>query len=234
MGTPPEQVPGSYQEVTLRPFGVAALLRRVSSSRPLPERPIRPLIRRVVAGVALGLLGCACSSGAGADHRNDGRAVAIQKALDESRSPRAPVIVGDICSAFRREDSAIATSVAPYKNVPQAHVTAVNREVATSFGDRRTEHCWNVTWSAGSGIVQARRGLPGYASIGRLIVDKVGDDQQQSNVTVTPYRAHFEPNALGKSLASAGVVRPPYTPKDITDGQAVLHKDADGSWVAQL
>ena len=97
--------------------------------------------------------------------------------------------------------------------------------------------CVKLTWSPSSGI----RNLPppdyggaNYADalLGHYVVDKVGEEQDGAmGLKVTPYKAHVVLNELAKSLIAARVVR---APADVTDGQVLLRKDADGKWIAQL
>ena len=181
--------------------------------------------RFAVMAAVCGILFVACGHadvGAGSTQMapSDPRAVAIQKALD-ARPPHA-IVIGNVGYCDSR-------TIAIYKRLPQVHVTPAS--------DRLGRKCEKIIWDADTGVASA----PAFDSyqklvaIGRFIVDKVGEAEQRpsfgTTVTVTPFRAHFEASGLGESLLKEHLAT---TPADLTDGLAVMHKDADGQWIAQV
>jgi hypothetical protein len=146
----------------------------------------------------------------------DARGTAVQKALDDA-PPRFIIAYGN----------KTATDAAKYKGFPHVHLTPVKTH-ASSYTV--------VTWDKDMPIVPTPTYMGrSYPSgiIGRMIVDKLGDDQIGAfGVKVTPFRAHFEINSLGKELLLRHIIE--VAPTDITDGHAEITKDADGNFVAKL
>jgi hypothetical protein len=182
---------------------------------------------------ALILAGCGGSASNSGSGSGDARAAAIQKALD-ARPVIGAVRSGRLCG--RPEDFAhIARLLDPkaYTHVPGAHITP-NGTKHRVGGGLATEPCMFLSWDASTGIINSPTrdyGAETSAKMGRFVVDKVGDEQDGPMGKTTPYKAHFEPNDLAKALIAAGIVE---RPADVNDGPALLHKDADGQWVAQL
>ncbi len=75
------------------------------------------------------------------------------------------------------------------------------------------------------------RGAVAYVNLGRYVVEKVGDNESgPMGLTITPFRAEFIPSPVGKILIDGHAAT---APENLPDGQAVVHRDADGKWVAQ-
>jgi hypothetical protein len=91
-----------------------------------------------------------------------------------------------------------------------------------------------VTWNKSANVGESVGGNDdfGRLPIGHFVVDKVGEEQDgQMGGKVTPFKVHFEWNAIGKDMLARHLATTPATP---TDQMAQLHKDADGKWVAQI
>jgi hypothetical protein len=179
-----------------------------------------------------------CGCGGGSAPQADGRAAAIQKMLNadnpaangsDKRPTAIGIINGPACSTSAPHPAG-RDNPASYAHIPGVHVVA--RATSRNPDGTRTT-CWTVTWDASTGIYHENVGFSTAwaVPIGTYIVDKVGDEQTGPlGIKVTPYKAHVETNALGKALIAAHITM---IPKDITDGQSALHKDADGTWIAQ-
>lgn len=179
------------------------------------------------------LVSCGTASGGVSGTATDPRIVAIQTGLDSSYTwPSADVASGPVC-AYKLSGLSLSPALNPktYASIPGAHVSRSRQDGATL--------CYKVTWdpSVGVKVVQpcpmcSQRSA---IKIGRYIVDKVGAEQTTSygsgmSTSMTPYKAHFQANKIGKALIDAKMAK---APVDITDGQASLHKDADGKWIAE-
>lgn len=186
-------------------------------------------IRRVLSAATILAALTACSHAA--DDTAAKRA-AIQRALD-ARAPRQSVNNGRLCLYVAGSD--YEAHLHAYAHVRQVHVTP-SGVGPTKNWDGRPLRCLTYAWNASAGVVVSRRpystAMQATVPIGHYVVDKIGEDQDSSSdANGTPFRAHFLLNEVGAGLAADGVMRPP---ADITDGRAVLLKDADGAWVAKL
>lgn len=174
-------------------------------------------------------LGVACSVVAcGAGNSDAARSAAIQKALDDKPAAEIEVPTGRVCGYHVMDESK------PYQGLPDVHITPDGVRPHPIFKHEML-HCVNYAWDS-SVQPHLENGLMGsrsfYVIVGRLVIDKVGPDQPNQLVgTVAPFTAHFVPNDLGTALRARN---PEKIPKDIADGQAAMHKDANGQWIAQL
>jgi len=166
-----------------------------------------------------------CGGHASSGPFTDPRVAAIETFLDSKTTkfqvPNGPHSVG--CDHPYTSDP----SPSRYAKVKGAHVRP--------SGYSGLGLCYIVTWDKSVPLIEigASNGDRQYAvDAGHYIVDKVGDEEDGPlGVKETPYKAHFIATPVGKSLIAAGLFNLPST---ITDGQAELHKDADGKWVAGL
>jgi len=181
------------------------------------------MMKTIIMAVSIAAL-----SGGGASS-NDGKAAAIQVALD-TKPPIAEVISGRRCG----ETAADFAQGDPraYAHIPGAKVVRDGSRALPFVSPPRTAPCYQVSWPPS--VQQEPYKSVGEVAIGKFLVDKVGDDQDVTTAVgtmkATPYKAHFVANDMGKALIDAHLATPP---PDITDGQAALHKDADGKWIAQ-
>jgi hypothetical protein len=167
---------------------------------------------------ALAFAGC----GAGGD--GSARVAAVQKALDAH-----PRLLG----VPRGKACKVGAVIADDWMDPQrfAHVKEVKIKPAGTqnsiFGPLP---CYTFTWDSSVAF-----GTPAFhgvnVSLGRFIVDKVGDDETVGSVQAAPFRAHFEASEVGKDLIAAQLAQ---HPDDIANGHAMLTKDADGNFVAEI
>lgn len=89
-----------------------------------------------------------------------------------------------------------------------------------------TKPCRAVTWDGTAAVKQSSAGSTyGLATLGRYVLDKLGEDAQQMGITYAPFRAHFEPSTTGKALIDAHIVRAPALSHE---GSMFMSKDADG------
>ena len=183
----------------------------------------------LVATVAL-LTGC----GSGAGHSNE-RNAAVQAALD-AKPPVATVYAGYVCLTYGSYPQGDPNR---YTGIPGAHVGPVLKrplyegivQPSQIKSGGPTKPCRAVSWDAGSGVKHSSAGSTyGLATLGRYILDKVGDDAQQLGGTYAPFRAHFEPSATGKALIDAHIV---HAPSQSREGSMFMSKDADGHVKAQ-
>jgi hypothetical protein len=152
----------------------------------------------------------------------DGRAAAIQKLLD-TKPQTLEVPHGKICGA-RTNYSRITLDPNKWEHVVEVHVTPLG-----GSGENR---CATFAWAPAASVRHDFDGIvyTWQTTIGRYIVDKVGDEEPGAlGGKVTPFKAHFVANKLGAEFIAASIIK---APADITDGGATLHKDADGNWIA--
>ncbi len=183
---------------------------------------------RVSQALPISLLGAAialagCSGGA----QSDGRLAAIQTALD-AHPPFINVPNGTVCHLdvyWPAGNYPSKFKGLSYVNVKPA---GVHRDMFSG-----TEPCTTVTWDASAHFTpQPGNEESGTIPIGRFIVDKVGDEQDGPlGMKLTPFKQHFEWSAIGKDMLARHVAIEPTAP---ADRSAVLHKDADGKWVAEI
>ena len=174
-----------------------------------------------IAALCVVVVASACS---GAANDVPGKTAAIQALLDSSeKRPAVMVPNGKNCPGWM---STLPTDIAAFQAIKEVHVS-------------KDGACYDFTWDASALILPGERMGPlgpvhiFTAPVGRYIVDKVGDEADgPAGTKITPYKAHFEKNAIGPELLAAHEWNGK-AGDDITDGQAVLHKDADGKWIAQ-
>jgi hypothetical protein len=153
----------------------------------------------------------------------DPRKAAIQKSLDDdivlARRNSKSIFRGTSCKKTDFQDFVFAD-----KFVGTPGVTVSKHFVQAG------DECVKVTWDSHSG---AHFATPtekyGYVPLGHFVVTKVGEDQMLNGQTAAPYNAHFELTPVGKAFAAKKIGR---FPRDITDGTAIFHKDANGTLVA--
>ncbi len=164
------------------------------------------------------LVGC----GGGGD--GAARLAAVQKALD-AHPPAIGVPRGKACEV----GSPVADAYMDpnkFSHVKEVKVTPDGTGMGIGMAQ---DPCYKFTWD--SSVTFDQPAFPGVGvAIGRLIVDKVGDDETVGSGQAAPFRAHFEANDLGKELIAAGLAQPP---RDVPNGHATITKDADGNFVAQ-
>jgi hypothetical protein len=140
-----------------------------------------------------------------------------------------------MCDGF---DTHAAIDAGRYANARGAHVGPIvlhsryegYMPAANMKSGGPTKKCRDVTWDPSANVRSSGMEGNGEAMLGSFVVDKIGDEQDMPlGMKVTPYKAHFVPTDLGGSLIAAKLVQ---TPQDIGDGQVVMHKDADGKWIA--
>lgn len=199
------------------------------------SRAVSALAILAALAVSVVLAGCGGGTSSGGTSASDPRAVAIQKALD-TKSPTESIESGIICDV---DSGYYYYRLKKFASIPGVTISPefVGHQDYNSGGylakpPYRKEKCRRVTWSASSGAQTKPDNIFGSVPLGKYVVDKVGDDSQQMGTTVTAFRAHFEPTATGKAF----IARYKYdtVTKKYADGQAIMHKDADGNWVAQL
>ncbi len=178
----------------------------------------------------LAILASACASG-GSDGKRDERAKAVQSELDR-QPPRANIALGDVCKPMYLE-SVRETDPARFIGIAGAHVGGrVHRDevrkgvMGTTL--RNPVSCRKVTWDAALPVEPGPLDGTGLISIGRIILDKLGPDQQQMGLTLAPYEAHFEPSITGRALIHAGLASAPTTLR----GSMAFSKDVDGKLAA--
>ncbi len=173
-------------------------------------------ISLVVAAIATG--GCGGGDGGA-------RAAAVQKALDASPPvlgvPRGKACELDSPAVDAWMDPARFKSIKEVKIAPAGHGEGILSDAP----------CYTFTWDSSVVFDPKAQVFDGTAvPLGRLIVDKVGDDETVAGAQAAPFRAHFEANEIGKELIAAGLVN---QPQDVPNGHATITKDADGNYVAQ-
>ncbi len=180
--------------------------------------------RLLMAPAALLFALAAC--GAGPSNHDVEKKAAIQKALD-AQPRQTEVLKGRSC----RTDELKWRGY--YAHLPYVHVADTGTERNLIDSGPRVLHCSTYTWAPAAHAVTTGRPFTGtpvsYVTIGRMVVDKVGPDQQTAAGTAVSFDAHFEPDDVGKAMIAQRLAA---RPKDIVDGQAVMHKDADGQLVA--
>lgn len=189
------------------------------------------MIRKTtMALIALLLAGC------GGGSASDGRAAAIQTALDTTKKQTVSVKYGYVCWSSR--DFFTKPPPSDYSSIPGVHVGPLVHRLAYQHSDYSLS-CKRVTWEPnillGATTNDNGIGYPqssAYVSLGRYVVDKVGDEVDGPlGMHVTPFRAHFDASVVGAALIARKEAQQPL---DIADGQAIMHKDADGKWIANL
>jgi len=179
--------------------------------------PVRIRISLVVFAVSIA--GC----GAGGD--GGARTAAVQKALD-ANPPVLGVPRGKACEL----DSAVVDAwmdPTRFKSIKEVKIAPAGY----GSGILADAPCYTFTWDSSVVFDPKAQTFNGTAvPLGRLIVDKVGDDETVGGVQAAPFRAHFEATDLGKELIAAGLAS---RPQDVPNGHAMITKDADGNYVAQ-
>jgi hypothetical protein len=182
---------------------------------------LTPLARVWISVVIMAVAAVGCGGGDGG-----ARSAAVQKALDASPPvlgvPQGKECEQDSPGVDAWMDPARFKSVKEVKIVPAGYGTGILADAP----------CYTFTWDSSvvfdpKGQVFSGSALP----LGRLIVDKVGDDETVAGVQAAPFRAHFEASKLGKELIAAGLANQPL---DVPNGHAAITKDADGNYVAQI
>jgi hypothetical protein len=183
---------------------------------------------RTLFAVVVAMILSACGGGASnVGGSEDPRVAAIQTALAAPpHGTMAAVEYGQQCTTPWQLMGPPPPDPRSYAHIPGAHVVKDGMSRPDILGKRYA--CFSVTWDPAVATLDGPRMM---ATLGRYLVDKVGDEQDSALGKITPYRAHFEPNPTGTALIAARLAT---KPEDIADGQALLHKNADGAWVAQL
>ncbi len=172
-------------------------------------------ISLVIAAIATG----GCGGGDG------GARAAVQKALDAS-PPVLGVPRGKACEIDSSVDDAWMDPTR-FKSIKEVKIAPAGR----GEGILADAPCYTFTWDSSVVFDPKAQVFDGVAvTLGRLIVDKVGDDESVGGVQAAPFRAHFEASDIGKELIAAGLAN---QPQDVPNGHATITKDADGNYVAQ-
>ncbi len=184
-----------------------------------PHLSLPARIRISLVVFAASIAGCGAVGDGGA------RTAAVQKALDAS-PPVLGVPRGKACEVDSTVDDAWMDptrfkSIKEVKIAPAGHGEGILADAP----------CYTFTWDSSVVFDPKAQVFDGVAvPLGRLIVDKVGDDESVGGVQAAPFRAHFEASDIGKELIAAGLAN---QPQDVPNGHATITKDADGNYVAQ-
>ncbi len=184
-----------------------------------PQVSLPARIRTSLVVFAVSIAGCAAVGDGGA------RTAAVQKALDASPPvlgvPRGKACELDSPAVDAWMDPTRFKSIKEVKIAPAGHGEGILADAS----------CYAFSWDSSVVFDPKAQVFNGTAvPLGRLIVDKVGDDETVAGVQAAPFRAHFEPTDVGKELIAAGLVG---RPQDVANGHAMITKDADGNYVAQ-
>ena len=157
---------------------------------------------------------------------SDERVAAVQRAYDASHLAWTNVPTGNKCY----DGSSVMADPNQYVGVPGATVgpDTYHRTASSPSGGAffpKIRYCRTVSWDPKLLV------SPNEVSIGRYVVEKVGQSQDVYGIEEAPVRAKLELSALGRSMVDHDLVSKNRLEDDT---YVTFSKDADGKTIGKL